>query len=220
MGAIAFFDVDKTLLSVNSATLWLRRELRHGHLTRAQVLRASVWVGLYGLGFAKMEDVLGRAVQSLDGKTERDVVLRTLAFWREEVRATIRPGARDAIAKHKADGDLVFLLTSSSNYLSAPIADELSLDGFLANRFVVDDGVFTGTFYEPLCFGHGKVAHARVAAEKLNVALAECTFYTDSFSDLPMMEAVGRPVAVHPDPRLRRAAAKRGWPILDWGVAG
>jgi HAD superfamily hydrolase (TIGR01490 family) len=217
VAAIAFFDVDKTLLSVNSATLWLNRELRLGHLSRTQVLRAGFWVALYGLGFAKMEDVLARAVKSLHGKSEREVVLRTLAFWQEEVRATIRPGARAAVAAHKASGDLVFLLTSSSNYLSAPISDELSLDGFLANRFVVQDGAFTGSFYEPLCFGHGKVAHARVAAEKLNVRLEECAFYTDSFSDLPMMEAVGRPVAVHPDPRLRRAAHKRGWPIVDWG---
>jgi HAD superfamily hydrolase (TIGR01490 family) len=218
MTAIAFFDVDKTLLAVNSATLWIKREVRLGHLSKSAALRAGFWVGLYGLGFAKMEDVLGDAVSSLAGKSEREVILRTLAFWREEVRTTIRPGARAAVAEHKAKGDLVFLLTSSSNYLSAPISDELQLDGFLANRFIVEDGVFTGGFYEPLCFAHGKVAHARVAAEKLHIDLAECAFYTDSFSDLPMMDAVGAPYAVHPDPRLARLARARGWPILDWGA--
>ncbi len=218
MPAIAFFDVDKTLLSVNSATLWIKREVRLGHISRGQALRAGFWIGLYGLGFAKMEDVLTQAVSSLAGKQEREVILRTLAFWREDVQQTIRPGARVAVAAHKARGDLIFLLTSSSNYLSAPISDELQVDGFLANRFVVEDGAFTGACYEPLCFGQGKVAHARVAAEKVNIALSECTFYTDSFSDLPMMEAVGAAFAVHPDPRLARIARARGWPILYWGV--
>ena len=188
MAAIAFFDVDKTLLSVNSASLWLRREFKSGNISRLQALKAGFWISLYQLGFARMEDVLTKAVST----------------------------ARAAVLRHKERGDLVFLLTSSSNYLSAPIADELNLDGFLANRFVVDKGVFTGHAVLPLCFGAGKVSHARVVADKLHVDLRQCTFYTDSASDVPMLEAVGVPVAVDPDPRLRRIARRRGWAIETW----
>jgi phosphoserine phosphatase len=71
-----------------------------------------------------------------------------------------------------------------------------------------------------LCFGKGKVEHARVVADKLGISLADCSFYTDSASDLPMLEAVGRPVVVDPDPRLRRIAARRGWPIQSWRAPG
>lgn len=216
---IAFFDVDKTLLGVNSATLWVRRELAKGNITRLQALRASLWVGLYGLGLIHADDVLRVAIKTLAGKRERDVIDRTVAFWHEEVAATVRPGAQAAVQRHKDAGELCFLLTSSSNYLSMPIAEQLGFDGFLANRFEVRDGVFTGEPIEPICYGRGKVAHALGVAEKLNVRLEECAFYTDSMSDLPMLEAVGRPVVVAPDPRLRRVAKKRGWPIEDWGVA-
>ena len=216
---IAFFDLDKTLLSVNSATLWIARELRHGHITRYDAARAAFWVTLYGVGVAQMQDVLEQAIASLRGQRERDVILRTLDFWREEVAMMVRPGAYAAVEKHRARGDLVFLLTSSSNYLSAPVSDLFELDGFLANRFAVEDGLFTGKSVGPMCFGPGKVVHGRALAEKLSVPLEECTFYTDSFSDLPMLLAVGHPVAVHPDPRLKRAALKRHWPIEYWNVA-
>lgn len=218
MAGIAFFDVDKTLLAVNSATLWVRRELRAGNISRVDALRASFWVGLYGLGFIEADDVIRAAIRTLRGKRERDVLDRTLEFWDEEVRPTLRPGARAAVQRHKEAGELTFLLTSSTNYMSAPIADELKVDGFLANRFVVEDGVFTGAAHEPVCYGRGKVAHALGCAGKLNIELRECAFYTDSASDLPMLEAVGRPVVVDPDPRLRRIARKRGWPVEDWGV--
>lgn len=216
MGAIAFFDVDKTVLAVNSATLWLKRELRQGHVTRLQALRASFWVGLYHFGYARMEDAIATAVASLKGKSEREIIQRTLAFYTEEVAATIRPRALEAIAAHRAAGDLIFLLTSSSNYLSAPLSDALQVDGFLANRFEVDGGRFTGQSVLPLCYGAGKVAHAQVVADKVGVRLDECAFYTDSMSDLPMLEAAGRPVVVDPDQRLRRLALRRGWPIEDW----
>ncbi len=216
MPGIAFFDVDKTLLGVNSASLWVKREIKAGNVSLWQGVRAGFWVALYELGLARMEDVLIEAVATLAGKTERDVIDRTLAFYREAVRQTILPAGRAAVQRHKDAGDLVFLLTASSNYLSAPLADELKIDGFLANRFAVDAGIFTGLAELPLCYGPGKVAHAQVIADKLRIDLKDCAFYTDSVSDLPMLEAVGRPVAVDPDPRLRRIARKRGWPIESW----
>lgn len=216
MARIAFFDVDKCVLSVNTATLWVRREYRAGNITRSQALRATFWVGLYHLGYVRMEHVLHDAVKNLRGLNERDVIDRTLTFYREEVVQTVKPKAREAIARHKAAGDLIFLLTSSSNYLSAPLGDTLQIDGFLANRFEVEDGHFTGRAVLPFCFGAGKVVHAAVIADKLRVPLKECVFYTDSYSDLPMLEAVGEPVVVDPDRRLLRLAMKRGWRIERW----
>ena len=213
---IAFFDVDRTLLAVNSATLWVKRELRAGKITRSQALRAGMWVGAYSLGFARMDDVIRSAVAQLKGQRERDIIDRTLAFWEEEVVQTLRPSARAAVRKHRAEGDLIFLLTSSSNYLSAPLSDELKTDGFLANRFVVENGVFTGDIVEPLCYGQGKLQHAVAVAEKLRISLSDCAFYTDSIADVSVLAAVGRPVVVDPDPRLLRLAHKRRWPVLRW----
>ena len=83
-------------------------------------------------------------------------------------------------------------------------------------RFEVRDGRFTGRAAGPLCFGEGKLTHARQLSDALGERLEDAWFYTDSSSDLAVMDLVGHPVAVHPDPRLRRLAKKRGWPVADW----
>ena len=217
---IAFFDLDRTLLGVNSATLWVKRELRLGYISRWHALRGALWLGMYELGFGKMEDAVREAIGSLAGQQEADIRDRTTTFWNEDVITSIRPGAWDVLAEHRRKGDRLVLLTSSSNYLSDLAAEVLGLDEVLCNRFRVADGCFTGDPEEPLCFGSGKLSHARQMADQLGVSLMDCAFYTDSHSDLPVMLAVGTPVAVHPDPRLRREAHRRGWSVVDWGPGG
>jgi HAD superfamily hydrolase (TIGR01490 family) len=213
---IAFFDVDKTVLSVNSASLWVRRELRLGHLGRWPAARAFAWAAVYALGAARMERVIVTAVGTLRGQREAELHERTVDFWREEVRGFIRPAARARVETHRARGDRVFLLTSSSSYLSREIAAELGCDGYLCTRMEVRDGLFTGRIEPPLCFGEGKVARAAALAAELGVSLADCSYYGDSYSDLPVLLAVGDPVAVNPDPRLRRHARRRGFRVEDW----
>lgn len=217
MTGIAFFDLDKTLISVNSATLWVKREIRTGHLPKQAAFRAAGWTFLYELGFARIESALETAVKTLDGQKETDLAERVAAFFEEEARRLIRPGAPRAVERHAKAGDVVSLLTSSSCYLGKHFAETLGAQHVLSNRFVVDDeGRFTGEPVRPWCYGPGKVHYAKALAEELGIDLKDCTFYTDSYADLPVLEAVGHPVCVHPDPRLRRAAVGRGWPIEVW----
>jgi HAD superfamily hydrolase (TIGR01490 family) len=216
---VAFFDLDKTLLSVNSATLWVRRELGLGHLTRLQALRASLWIARYHLGLVSMQDAVLAAIAQLAGTPVQPLLERTTAFYEEQVRPLYRPGALRALEEHRGAGEKVVLLTSSSGYLSELVARDLRLDAILCNRFEVDSqGRHTGRPVGEVCFGPGKRTHAERYAREVGVPLSACTFYTDSYSDLPVMEVVGRPVAVHPDHRLRREALRRGWPVVDWGV--
>ena len=219
--AVAFFDLDKTLLAENSGALWLRHELAAGHITRLQALRAGYWLARYHLGFVSMEDALLRAIGQLAGTRAEPIVRRTEAFYAQQLRSLYRPGALEALERHRSARDRLVLLTSSSGYLSELVARELGLDAVLCNRFEVDEeGLHTGRPLGALCFGAGKLAHAEQYLRELggDVRLADCTFYTDSYSDLPVMAAVGRPVAVNPDPRLRREALRRGWPVVDWGT--
>ena len=216
--AIAFFDLDRTLLSVNSGALWVKKELREGSITRLQAVRAFGWIVKYQLGFGKMEDALLTAIRHLEGKEEALMRARTHAFWDEEVAHAIRPGAIGALDAHRQAGDTLVLLTSSSNYLSEKAVEALKLDDFLATRFEVDaGGHYTGLPMGTLCYGAGKLTHARAFATARCTALKDCAFYTDSASDLSVMWEVGKPVAVNPDPRLRRTANRQGWAIEDWG---
>ncbi|MBM4391301.1 MAG: HAD family phosphatase [Deltaproteobacteria bacterium] len=214
---LALFDLDRTLISVNSGKLWVQRELSLGHVSRWQAMRAAAWISGYHLGFTRLEQVVLDAIATLEGATEGEIRDRTEAFYAEMVASTYRPGARQVVSRHKEQGDVVALLTTSSNYLCAPVQREFGIDHALCNRFEVRDGAFTGKPDGPICFGAGKLHHARAFAEAQRLPLEEASFYTDSVSDLPVLEVVKTPVAVNPDPRLRRVARQRGWEIVDWG---
>ena len=216
--AVAFFDLDRTLLAVNSGTLWVRREVALGFLRKRDALRAALWLTRYQLGFASAEKMVEDAVAQLKGTPAGPLRDRTRRFFEAEVRPTYRPGGRQALEEHRARGDALVMLTSSTNYLSELVAAELGLGEILCNRLEVDQsGRHTGRVVGRVCFGAGKLSYADETARRHGVPLEACSFYTDSFSDLPVLERVGRPVAVNPDPRLRRLALRRGWPVVDWG---
>jgi HAD superfamily hydrolase (TIGR01490 family) len=216
--ALAFFDLDRTLLAVNAGQLWVKREMRLGYIGRWQATKAAAWLFGYHLGFSRVEHVLEGAIASLAGGREEEIAARTRVFYAEEVAATYRPRARDVVEAHRAKGDTLALLSSTSIYLAEPVLAALGIEHALCNRFEVKDGLFTGRPLGPLCFGAGKAVHARDLAERLGERMDDATFYTDSASDLGVMELVGTPVAVNPDPTLARVARKRGWRVEDWGV--
>ncbi len=218
--AIAFFDLDKTLIGINSAQVWLRAELRAGLVRRRDAARGAVWIGLYHAGFARLDAAVRDAALAVAGAEVAPYAARSDRFWAEVVLPSLRPGARAAVEAHRAAGERLALITSSSQFLAGPAAAALGLDHALSNVLLVEGDRFTGRMAEPLCFGAGKVAHAEALAAATGHSLADCAFYTDSYSDLPLMQRVGRPVAVHPDPRLRRAAQRQGWPVVDWGAPG
>lgn len=218
--AIAFFDLDKTLLAVNSGSLWLRSEFRGGRLSKRMLLRATVWIARYHLGTVNLESAVLEAMRTLQGDAEADLRARTNHFYARDIAQTFRPGGLDAVRRHRAQGDRVVLLTSSTQYLAERVHQDVPMDELLCNRVQVVDGVFTGEPAGPLCFGTGKLLHAQQYADAHGEDLADASFYTDSMSDVSVLERVGRPVIVHPDPRLKRHATKRGWPIVDWGSQG
>ena len=214
---IAFFDLDRTLIRLNSGTLWVRSELRLGYLSRSQAARAGFHLVRYHLGLADLNGVLREAVANLGGSRESELRARTHAFYDREVRSLYRPAGVQAVARHRLAGDLCVLLTTSSIYQAERVVEDLGLDAALCNRFEVDaGGRFTGLPVEPLCYGPGKLTLAQRFAQKRSVPLGACAFYTDSYSDRSVMEAVGRPVAVSPDPSLRLLARARRWPVQEW----
>jgi HAD superfamily hydrolase (TIGR01490 family) len=215
----AFFDLDKTLLAVNSARLWVQYELRHGRISKFDALQAMAWLVRYRLGATALDAPLRQSIASLRGGLETDIRTRSHAFYQTEVRHLYRPGGLQCLEAHRLAGDRVVLLTSTSEYIARAVCDDLKLDGYLCTRFAVDaQGRYTGEPVEPICFGHGKLTLARQEIERAQHPLSACTFYTDSTSDLPVLEQVGNPVAVNPDPRLKRKALQLGWKIVDWGT--
>lgn len=215
----AFFDLDGTLLAVNSARLWMHRERREGRLTRLQVARALLYFGLFRFGLINMEAAVRKGLETVRGLPEATVRAWTLDWFHKEVTPHVAPGARPAIEDHRRQGHLLVLLTSSTPYESEAACEHFGLDAYLSTRYAICDGRFTGDFERPLCYGPGKVSLASRFAAERGVDLARSYFYTDSISDLPMLDCVGNPRVVNPDPRLRRVARRRGWQALDWAVS-
>ncbi len=216
---VAFFDLDRTLLAVNSASLWIRREVALGHVSRLDALKAAAWMAGYHLGLAEAEHLVADAVSRLVGTDAEAYQRRTRDFYELVVRHHYRPGALEAMKLHRARGEGCVILSSTSGYLADLVGAELGFDAVLCNRFARDErGRHTGRLEDRVCFGRGKLFHAKTYALAQGERLEESTFYSDSASDLPVLEAVGTPVVVNPDPRLWRTAERRGWRLVDWGA--
>jgi len=213
----AFFDLDGTLVSFNSGLRYARYEHRLGRIATRQLVESAVWMGLYHLSLIDMGRALERAVAHYRGVAEATLEERTRVWFEAEVAPCLLPGARAALEAHRAEGRPLVLLSTTSSYLARAVTARWGLHDWLANRFPADEGGrLTGEIAAPICYGAGKVEHATRWARRHGVDLGASWFYSDSYTDLPMLEAVGHPVAVLPDPRLRRHARRVGWPIVDW----
>lgn len=214
---VAFFDFDKTLIRKNSGDLWLRHEWRAGRVGLFMAARAATLLFRYKLGYVGLEAGIRLAIESLRGEPEAELRRRVRSFYENDVRHHYRDAALNAVRTHQAENEAVVLLTSASIYVAEAVQDDLGLDDVLCNRFEVDDaGRFTGAPVEPICFGDGKRELAARWLERRGLGWSDAAFYTDSMADLPVLEAVGRPVVVTPDPRLHRRAREAGWPVLEW----
>ncbi len=214
--SVALFDLDGTILDCNSGRLWLTAEWRAGRLSSRDAVWGAWWLGRYALGLgAGLDRVFEVAVQQLAGSEEAELDARTRVWFEREVKPRVRRGALRALAAHRAAGDRLVLATTSSLYAARAAAEAFGLDEIVCTRFEVVDGRFTGRISEP-ALGDAKASRVFEWAERQGVSLAQCTFYTDSATDLRLLAAVGRPVAVEPDRVLRREASRRGWPVVSW----
>lgn len=213
----AFFDLDRTLIDVNSGLVWAQHERRQGNLSMFQLARATFWTAMYHLSLIDMEKAFNSAVSHYRGHAREELDQRTREWFHDEIAPRYRDAARQTVEEHREQGHHLVILTNSSCFEAAVAAETWGFGHWLANDFPTDqDGLLLGNFATPLCYGPGKVVHAKRWAREHGVDLDRSYFYTDSLSDLPMLEAVGEPKIVDPDPRLKREAQKRGWKILDW----
>jgi len=211
----AFFDMDNTLLRVDSGMSWVRFLYRRGELPPRMVAKALYWQTLYRLALLDMDAVFTRLVEDLRGDSEAEMIAKCEIWYRDHVAPEVAPAARVAIEHHRQAGHLIVLATGSTQYAARPVASGVGIEHVLSSELEVDRGLFTGR-PAAFCFGHHKVALAERWAERHGVDLAASYFYSDSYNDLPMLERVGTAVAINADARLRRHARRRGWPVQRW----
>jgi HAD superfamily hydrolase (TIGR01490 family) len=211
----AFFDMDRTLLRVDTAMSWTRFLYRRGELPPKMLAKAVYWSLLYKLAILDMDRVFTALVADLRGDAEADMIAKCDIWYRQHIAREVAPAARVAVDRHRSAGDTVVLATGSTVYAARPVASDVGIDHVLASQLEVEAGRFTGRA-SALCFGHHKVTLAEAWAADHGVELAGSVFYSDSYNDLPLLARVGTAVAVNPDPRLRRHAQRAGWQIVEW----
>lgn len=213
-----FFDLDKTIIAGSSALAFSRPFRSHGLISRRAALRSGYTQLLLMLSGADADtmDLLRRRIATLCTGWEiaqiQAIVAETL---HEIVQPLIYAEAAELIAEHRANGDEVVVLSASGLEVVEPIAALVGADSCIATRMGVVDGRYSGDI-DYYCYGEAKAQAAREIAADRGHDLANCRAYSDSITDLPLLEAVGHPTAVNPDRALRREAERRGWPVLTF----
>ena len=216
--AAAFFDLDKTVIAKSSTLAFSKPFYRGGLVNRRAVLKSSFAQFVYLLQGAD-EDSMDRMRDYLKALCVGWPVDQVNAIVAETLYELIDPMVyAEAVAlfdRHHADGLDVVIVSSSGEEVVGPIGDMLGVDHVIATRMVVEDGRYTGdiAFY---AYGEGKAEAIRELADERGYDLGQCWAYSDSWTDRPMLEAVGNPVAVNPDKALRRHAAEQGWRLREF----
>jgi HAD superfamily hydrolase (TIGR01490 family) len=218
----AFFDLDKTLMEGSSALHFGRAAYRAGMLSRRQIamdLWANVRFRLNGSTDEGTEALKQRVLDAIAGQRVRD-----LARLGPQVLTGVLPAVYPEMLRvaweHQDTGRPVYIVTAASQELAEVLARVLVLDGGIGMRSEIRDGMYTGRPVGPFTYREGKASAIRELAERDGIDLARSYAYSDSESDLPMLQAVGHPVAVNPDRELERVARREGWQIMRFDKLG
>jgi HAD superfamily hydrolase (TIGR01490 family) len=213
----ALFDLDRTLVACNTGRLLIGALRRAGHISLPFALRSVAWMIQYRLGQVDLDYAAERSVALMRGHRADAFAEFCQALCERSVFSEITAEGVAAIARHRARNETVAIVSSSSEQMVRPVAEKLGVALVVCTHLqVADDGCFTGKLAGRVCWGQGKREAAVAFAQTHDIDLNRSTFYSDSATDLPLLESVGHPVVVNPDGRLRRYARKNTWPIERW----
>ena len=210
---IAFFDIDHTILKKSSgdyliAEAWKRRVITLGLVLSVPWHYLRYRFALPAWGSA---GVVIDAIKGLPLGTFRAIAA---SAFTHRYRKEIFPAIESRIAGLRRSGAKIWLATSSVDVFVAPLARHLKADGLVASQLEFKDGKSTGRFAGRPVFGAEKLRRVKETVKKMGIPLSKCSFYSDSFHDLPLLEAAGKAVAVNPDHRLEKIARQKGWEII------
>ena len=212
----AFFDLDKTIIAKSSTLAFSKPFQAGGLISRRGVLRSAYAQFVYLVGGAdhdqmeKMRQFMSQLCAGWDVATVREIVAETLHHI---VDPLVYDEAVSLIEEHRLAGRDVVIVSTSGTEVVGPIGEMLGADRVVATRMEIVDGRYTGDI-EYYAYAEEKARAIRELADQVGYDLERSYAYSDSVTDVHMLEAVGHPHAVNPDRDLRRIAAARGWPVL------
>lgn len=217
---LALFDLDHTLLPIDSDVLWAQQLVELGVVDPGwHTIRNDQFYEQYKRGSLDMDAFLAFQLGPLAQHPVEQLHAWRATFLQTKILPQVRPQARALVEQHRRQGDLIALVTATSDFVTAPIAEVFGIEHLIATQVERDaEGRYTGRHVGVPSFQAGKVTRVRqwLAARDLDLDSFETSFfYSDSRNDLPLLARVTHPIAVNPDPTLRAHAREQGWTILD-----
>lgn len=213
---LALFDLDHTLIPFDSGMAWTRFLIEEGVLGPEFETLYLEECKLYVQGRLDIHALHRAMVAPLRALPPAELDRRLQAFG-ERLRPTLPAAAQALVARHREAGELCCVITATTRFIAERFARGFGIEHLLATEAALDaEGRLTGEIDGLPCYREHKLTRLRqwLASRGLGLEDFECSaFYSDSFNDLPLMQAVSHPVAVRPDPRLREVAERQGWPI-------
>jgi len=211
---IAFYDLDHTILTGNSATAVVEESRSRGVMTSSQY-RHAVWLALlYKLNLGDPAKMITRMLSWLKGHQESEIKLLCEEIYHASIKDSLRPEILESFEMHRSSGGAVVLLSSASEPICEVVARHLSLDDMVCTQLETRDGAFTGQTRGKLVYGAEKKHRMLSFCNEHDSDTKKAWYYGDSHTDRHVMEAVGNPVAVSPDKGLRKIAVRQKWSIL------
>ncbi len=216
----AFFDLDGTIIASHSVADIFMERLTTGKLRQSEVVDMATLAVRYMLKTADFEDGLRSSVQNMRGMEESEFLELAEKVKRDRLLPQVFPEVRAIIKAHRAKNHTIVIVTSASQYQVAPLAADLGIDHIICTELEVEDGKFTGGIVGKPCYGPQKLVAAKAFAEQHGVRLKTSYFYSNGSEDIPLLNAVGHPVAIGPDDKLKKTARRRGWPVHEFNSRG
>lgn len=215
---LALFDLDHTLLPIDSDYEWAQFLIRRGILDGEHYERENDrFFRAYQDGTLDIHDFLRFQLAPLAKYPRSTLDAWHADYMREVIEPHITPVARELVDRHRQAGDLTALVTATNAFVTAPIARAFGIDHLVATGVEERDGGFTGRPHGTPSFKEGKVTRTGEWLATLGHELdgfERSWFYSDSRNDLPLLERVTDPIATNPDAVLHATALERGWPVL------
>lgn len=217
---LALFDLDHTLLPVDSDVLWAEVLVERGVVDAAwHSRRNQEFFQQYKEGRLNIDEFLQFQLGPLSQHPRATLDAWHAEFMAQKILPSIQANAQALVERHRRAGDLLVMITATNEFVTRPIAEAFGMDALIATELeVLPNGEFSGRHRGLPSFREGKVKRlVQWLAERqmLLSDFASSTFYTDSLNDLPLMLQVTHPIACNPDPTLREHAAAAGWPVLE-----
>ncbi|MCH4809983.1 HAD family hydrolase [Vreelandella neptunia] len=214
--SLAIFDLDNTLLSIDSDHAWGEFLLEQGVVDPIAYREANErFMADYNAGTLDMAAFLEMALKPLADNTPEQLSAWHQQFMASKIEPSILPKAEELLARHRTKGDTLLIITATNRFITAPIAERLGVDHLIAVNPEVANGRYTGRVSGIPSYREGKVTRLNQWLEQQDISMDGAWFYSDSHNDLPLLEQVDHPVAVDPDETLRKVAEERHWRIMS-----